>query len=289
MMAATDPKATVPKVCVIGSPISHSRSPLIHGYWLKKYDISGSYDRVEVKRDELLEFLDRIRKGELAGCNVTIPLKELAFDAVDQTDSQTCRLKSVNTIFMENGKLCGTSTDGMGFMANLRQTVPGWQTGSKHAVILGAGGAARGLVDALIADGAAGVSIVNRTLARAKVIAEDYPGKATTHAWDTINDLLATTDLLVNSTSLGMTGQPSLEISLDKLKPGAIVTDIVYTPLRTDLLCQAAARGHPVVEGLGMLLHQAVPGFEKWFGTRPEVTDELHDLIVADITGKQAG
>lgn len=281
--------ATAPRVCVIGSPISHSRSPLIHGYWLKKYTISGSYDRVEVKSDELSAFLDRIRQGELAGCNVTIPLKELAFDAVDQTDDQTRRLKSVNTIFMENGRLCGTSTDGMGFMANLRQMVPGWQTGSKHVVMLGAGGAARGLVDTLIADGAARVSIVNRTLTRAETIAQDYPGKTAAEPWDAINDLLATTDLLVNSTSLGMTGQPPLEVPLDELKPGAVVTDIVYTPLRTDLLCQAAARGHRVVEGLGMLLHQAVPGFEKWFGTKPEVTDELHELIAADITGKQAG
>ena len=282
MMAATAPKA-----CVIGSPICHSRSPLIHGYWLKKHDISGSYDKVEVIPDELTGFFNRIRRGDFAGCNVTIPLKELAFDAVDQTDDQTRRLKSVNTVYMQDGKLCGTSTDGMGFMANLRQTVSGWQTGSKHVVILGAGGAARGLVDALITDGADRVSIVNRTLERAEAIAADYPGRATARSWHSLNDLLPATDLLVNSTSLGMAGQPPLEVCLDELKPEAVVTDIVYTPLRTDLLSQASARGHRIVEGLGMLLHQAVPGFEKWFGTRPEVTDELHDLIAADITGGQ--
>ncbi|MDH3741924.1 MAG: shikimate dehydrogenase [Hyphomicrobiales bacterium] len=280
---------TAPKACVIGSPISHSRSPLIHGYWLKKHGISGSYDRIEVKPDQLAGFLDRIRQGELAGCNVTIPLKELAFEAVDRTDDQTRRLKSVNTIFMEGGKLCGTSTDGMGFMANLCQTVPGWHTASKHLVILGAGGAARGLVDALITDGADRVSIVNRTLERAEAIAADYPGKATARTWSSLNDLLPVADLLVNSTSLGMTGQPPLELPLDGLKREAVVADIVYVPLQTDLLRQAAERGHQVVEGLGMLLHQAVPGFEKWFGTRPEVTDELRDLIIADITGRQAG
>lgn len=281
--------ATAPKACVIGSPISHSRSPLIHGYWLKKHNISGSYDRIEVKPDDLSCFFDRIRKGELAGCNVTIPLKELAFGQVDHTDEQTQRLKSVNTVYMQGGKLCGTSTDGMGFMANLRQTVPGWQTRSKHVVILGAGGAARGLVDALITDGAAKITLINRTVERAEAIAADYPDRVDPHGWQALDHALSVTDLLINSTSLGMTGQPPLEVSLDELKPGAVVTDIVYTPLRTELLSQAATRGHPVVEGLGMLLHQAVPGFEKWFGARPEVTDELHDLIVADITGEQAG
>ena len=280
---------TAPKACVIGSPISHSRSPLIHRYWLKKHGISGSYDRIEVRPDELDKFLERIRQGELAGCNVTIPLKELAFDAVDQTDEQTRRLKSVNTIYMEDGQLCGTSTDGMGFMANLYQTVPGWRCRSKHVVILGAGGAARGLIDALIADGVSTITLINRTVERAEAIAADYPDQVDPHGWDGLGHALPLTDLLINSTSLGMTGQPPLQVALDRLKPGAVVCDIVYTPLRTDLLCQAAACGHQVVEGLGMLLHQAVPGFEKWFGTRPEVTDELHDMIAADITGKQAG
>ncbi|NNE21608.1 MAG: shikimate dehydrogenase [Rhizobiales bacterium] len=278
---------TAPKACVIGSPISHSRSPLIHGYWLKKHDISGSYDRIEVKPDQLDGFLDRIRQGELAGCNVTIPLKELTFEAVDQTDDQTRRLKSVNTVYMLDGKLCGTSTDGAGFMANLRQTVPDWRTRSKHAVILGAGGAARSLVEALINDGAATITIINRTVERAEAIAADYPDRVDPHGWYAIEHALPVTDILINSTSLGMTGQPPLEVCLDGLKSTAVVTDIVYTPLRTELLNQASSRGHTVVEGLGMLLHQAVPGFEKWFGIRPEVTDDLHDLIAADITGRQ--
>ncbi len=261
---------------------------MIHGYWLKKYAISGSYDPLEVKPDELPGFLNRIRQGEFAGCNVTIPLKELAFELVDHTDPETSRLKSVNTIFLQDGDLCGTSTDGAGFMANLHQTVPGWTVRSRHVVLLGAGGAARGLVDALLGDGAAHVSIVNRTLARAQAIADDDPQHCTAHDWSALPALLADADLVINSTSLGMAGQPPLEISLDGLKLDAVVADIVYTPLQTELLRAAEARGYRTVEGLGMLLHQAVPGFEKWFGVRPEVTDKLRQLVIADITGTTA-
>lgn len=274
------------KACVIGSPISHSRSPLIHNYWLKHYRISGSYERIEIKPDELEAFLDRIRQGEFVGCNVTLPLKERACELVDMTDQQTRKLKSLNTIFMSDGKCWGISTDGSGFMANLVQSVPGWQIQSKHVLVLGAGGAARALVAALIDAGVDRISIANRTLQRAEKICADYMDRVSAISWDALEGALPNTDLLVNSTSLGMTGQPSLDISIQKLKPRAVVADIVYAPLETQLLHQAAALGYRCVDGLGMLLHQAVPGFEKWFGVRPEVTAALRNIIADDIIGR---
>ncbi len=280
--------STLRKACVIGSPVSHSRSPLIHSYWLKKYGITGTYDRVEVLPDQLAAFLQRIRGGELAGCNVTIPLKERAFELVDCTNEQTGKLKSLNTIFMSQGMLCGISTDGAGFMANLADAVKGWSCTSKHVVILGAGGAARALVAALADAGVGGIKIVNRTMTRAEAISTEFQDKVKAHSWDDLTDLLGNADLLINSTSLGMTGQPPLVVSVERLKPEAVVADIVYAPLETELLRRARQLGHRCVDGLGMLMHQAVPGFEKWFGIRPEVTDELREIIAADITGRQA-
>ena len=277
-----------PRACVIGSPIAHSRSPMIHGHWLKTYGISGSYDKIEVTPDTLDDFLKRIRNGEFAGCNATIPLKELVFEKADWTDPATRRLKSANTVFMDGGKLCAISTDGLGFMASLQHSAPHWSSADAVAVILGAGGAARSIIDALIHDGVTMVYIVNRTIARAKTIVADYPDHACAVVWSELTTVLPAADLLINSTSLGMAGQPPLDIDLSGLKPTAIITDIVYTPLETDLLRQAAARGNPCVDGLGMLLHQAVPGFEKWFGVWPEVTAELRNLVVADILGQDS-
>lgn len=271
------------RACVIGSPIAHSRSPLIHRYWLKKHGISGRYDKIEVTPSELEVFFDRIRSGEIAGCNITIPLKELAFQAVGRTDALTARLKSVNTVYVDGGQLVGTSTDGIGFMANLRQTITDWQTDGQAVTMLGAGGAARALTATLIDAGVARIVIANRTMSRAEAIAAEHDARVSTCDWSDLPDSLADTDLLVNSTSLGMERQPPLELSLETLRPNAVVADIVYAPLETDLLKQAARRGHRCVDGLGMLLHQAVPGFEKWFGIRPEVTAELRDIIAADI------
>ncbi len=271
------------RACVIGSPIAHSRSPLIHGYWIKNHGIPGRYDKSEVTPSELGAFLDRIRSGEIAGCNITIPLKELAFKAVDRTDALTARLKSVNTVYMDGGQLVGTSTDGIGFMANLRQTITDWHADGQSVTMLGAGGAARALTVTLIEAGVARIVIANRTMSRAEAIAAEHDDRVSTCDWAALPDTLADTDLLVNSTSLGMERQPPLELSLETLRPNAVVADIVYAPLETDLLKQAALRGHRCVDGLGMLLHQAVPGFEKWFGVRPEVTAELRDIIAADI------
>ena len=278
-----------PRACVIGNPIAHSRSPLIHGYWLNKYGISGSYERVKVTPNRLETFLDELRNGRWAGCNVTIPLKERAFELVDMSEEQTSRLKSVNTVYMADGKLCGISTDGAGFMASLHNTVPDWQSRSQKVTILGAGGAARALVAALVDAGVAGITIANRTVVRAEAISADYAGIVSGVAWDGIAGSLGDTDLLINSTSLGMTGQPPLDLPLKALKSHAVVADIVYAPLETDLLQRAAGLGHRCVDGLGMLLHQAVPGFEKWFGVKPEVTTELRDMVAADVLGQQAG
>ncbi len=271
------------KACVIGWPIGHSRSPLIHGYWLERYGIKGSYEQVPVRPEGLAEFLTRLAANGFAGCNVTLPHKEAAFRLVRAADAATQRLGVVNTVFERDGELLGTSTDGEGFLASLAAGRPGWRAKDQSVVILGAGGATRAIAGALIDAGAARIIVANRTRARAEDLRRDFGSRIESRAWTEAPALLERADLLVNTSSLGMTGQPPLALDLAALPKSAVVTDIVYTPLETDLLERAKARGNPVVPGLGMLLHQAVRGFELWFGTRPEVTAELHDLVAADI------
>jgi shikimate dehydrogenase len=271
------------KACVIGWPVSHSRSPLIHGYWLERYGIDGSYERVAVAPEEVANFLRRLGDNGYAGCNVTLPHKQAAFRAVRCADDATARLGVVNTVFHRDGGLWGTSTDGEGFLANLSSHVPGWRAVHGNTLILGAGGAARAIVGALLDAGSRRLVVVNRSLARAQELARDFGPRIEPREWTEVVTVLADADLVVNTTSLGMTGQPPLALDLGPLPKSAVVADIVYTPLETDLLRRARARGNPVVPGLGMLLHQAVRGFELWFGRRPEVTPELHDLIARDI------
>jgi len=271
------------KACVIGWPISHSRSPLIHGYWLKRYGIAGSYERLPVRPEELPAFFSSLMANGLAGCNVTLPHKEAAFRAVRTADAATARLGVVNTVFARDGELWGTSTDGEGFLASLAAGHPGWRAAGQNVVILGAGGATRAVVGALLDAGAGRLRIANRTRAKAEELRRDFGCRVEPHDWTEASDLLRHADLVINTTSLGMTGQPALEIDLGNLPSTALVTDIVYTPLETDLLKRAKARGNPIVPGLGMLLHQAVRGFELWFGTRPEVTDDLYGLVARDI------
>ena len=271
------------KACVIGWPISHSRSPLIHGFWLRHYGIAGSYERIAVPPDELQGFLKTLGEQGYAGCNVTLPHKEGAFRTVRSADAATTRLGVVNTVFHRDGELMGTSTDGEGFLANLSSHVPSLQLRDRNIVVLGAGGAARAIVGALLDAGSRQLIVLNRTLARAEEFRRDFGPRIVPREWSQAEMSLSNADLLVNTTSLGMTGQPALTLALDQLPKSAIVTDIVYTPLETDLLVRARARGNIVVPGLGMLLHQAVRGFELWFGTRPEVTAELHDLVARDI------
>ncbi|MGE3877190.1 MAG: shikimate dehydrogenase [Parvibaculaceae bacterium] len=271
------------KACVIGWPIAHSRSPLIHGYWLKRYGIDGSYERIAVPPAELPDFLGSLADKAYAGCNVTLPHKEGAFRAVHIADEATRRLGVVNTVFLRDGGLWGTSTDGEGFLANLTAHVPDWRAKDRTIVILGAGGAARAIVGALLDAGSRRLLVANRTPARAEELRRGFGSRVEPRDWRDVGKLLEDADLLVNTTSLGMTGQPPLALDLTRLPRSAIVTDIVYTPLETALLAEARARGNVVVPGLGMLLHQAVRGFELWFGRRPEVTRELHDLVARDI------
>ncbi len=271
------------KVCVIGWPISHSRSPLIHGHWLDQYDIDGIYERLPVEPGNLGMFLERVSSGELAGANVTIPHKESVFRLIEKTDPVARTLKAVNTIYIDNGQLAATNTDGYGFLANLKEGCPQWSPSGGPATILGAGGAARAIIYALLDAGVPEIRIVNRNIERARLLAADLCPDARIAPWDAVDSLLPNTHLLVNTTSLGMVGMPNLIIDSDLLPDDAIVTDIVYTPLRTKLLLAAGKRGLPTVDGLGMLLHQAVPGFEKWFGVRPDVTSSLRTLLIRDI------
>lgn len=278
--------APAPRACVIGYPIRHSRSPLIHGSWLARYGLEGSYDKLEVRPEELPAFLRGMRAQGIVGCNVTVPHKEAAFALVDGATERARRMEAVNTLWFDGDRLLGDNTDIEGFLANLDTSAPGWDRALGDVVVLGAGGAARGIVSGLLERHARRIHVVNRTPERAGALARRLGPPVEAARWEDLSRLLAGADLLVNTTAAGMEGKPALDVDLATLKRGALVHDIVYVPLETGLLRQARERGHPVVDGLGMLLHQAVPGFEHWFGVRPEVTPALRTLIVADIEGR---
>lgn len=271
------------KACVIGWPIAHSRSPLIHGYWLKRYGIEGSYVRVPVEPRNLAGFIGSLREQGFEGCNVTIPHKEACFHLVTSADDTTRRLGVVNTVYHRDGKLLGTSTDGEGFLASLLAAVPDFAAAAAPAMILGAGGSATAIAAALLEAGVPEIRLANRTLERAEQLRGHLGTRIAPVSWDQAPDRFQDCGLLVNTTSLGMQGQPELDISLDRLPLHAVVSDIVYVPLETKLIRRARQRGHRTVGGLGMLLHQAVRGFHLWFGVQPEVTRELHDLVAADV------
>jgi len=276
------------KAFILGHPIKHSRSPLIHGYWLKTYGIGGSYEPIDVAPVDFGAFLKSFPERGFSGGNVTIPHKEAAFAGVARRTQRAERLGAVNTLWLEDGVLWGDNTDVLGFMANLDLSLgTGWEQDVDTALVLGAGGAARGVVAGLQDRPLRRILVANRTLAKAQDLArglEGY-GAATLEAlaWEDLDRVLSGSQLIVNTTSLGMAGQPPLHMDLAKAPRGAIVSDIVYVPLKTPLLAAAEARGLRTVDGLGMLLHQAVPGFERWFGLRPEVTPDLRALIVADV------
>lgn len=279
---------TLLRAGVVGHPVKHSRSPIIHGYWLEQFGINGRYDRYDVKPEDFSHFVKTLSEQGLQGVNVTIPHKEAAFLALDEATDRARRLKAANTLWFENGKLWGDNTDSIGFLANLDQGHPGWDINAKSALILGAGGAARAIIAGLQERNIEKITIVNRTRERAEELALMSGGQVAIAEWSKLSFQLESADLVVNTTSLGMSGQPDLDLSLDPLGKNALVTDIVYVPLETNLLKQARLRGNPVVDGLGMLLHQAVPGFEHWFGKRPVVTDELRHLVEDHITGIRA-
>ncbi len=277
--------AEMRKAFVIGHPIAHSRSPKIHGYWLKSYDISGSYEAIDVAPDDLPAFLSALREKGFEGGNVTIPHKEAVFAAVNRRDAAAEQIGAVNTLWFDEGNLCAGNTDAHGFAANLDEYVPGW-AGNGPAVVLGAGGAARAVIHALKERGVRDIRIVNRTRARAEELRNQFGAGVSAHGSEATDELSTDTGLLINTTALGMHGNEGLPADPASLPAHAIVTDIVYVPLETPLLAAARQRGLKTVDGLGMLLHQAVPGFERWFGRRPEVTPELRALVVADLGAK---
>ncbi|MFG1360767.1 shikimate dehydrogenase [Xanthobacter pseudotagetidis] len=274
------------RVCITGQPVSYSRSPLLHGFWLKEHGIDGFYGREEVPPDTAADFYRSLAARGYAGCNVTAPNKEIAFSVLDEADPSAVALGAANTLWLEDGRLCGANTDGYGFLANLDATVPGWEGARRLALVLGAGGASRAVVRGLVERGFERVLLVNRTLARAEEVAKPFPGKVHPKGWEAVPAALAAADILVNTTSLGMKGAEPMAIDLSPLRDEAVVSDVVYVPLVTPLLKLARARGLRTVDGLGMLLHQGVPGFERWFGVRPEVSDALRAVIIEDLRAK---
>lgn len=272
------------KAFVIGHPVAHSRSPLIHGHWLREHGIAGSYERIDVAPEALSDFLAGFRARGYVGGNVTVPHKEAVFRLLADVTAEARRLGAVNTLVSDGGSLRGHNTDGAGFVASLDEAVgPRWEDGVAPAIVVGAGGAARAIVAALLDRGIARVVVANRTPARAGEVRTLDPGRIAVATFEDLPEILRTSRLVVNTTTLGMIGQPPLDLPLAQLPADAIVADIVYVPRRTPLLLAAEARGLRTVGGLGMLLHQAVPGFEAWFGTRPRVTAELRALVEADI------
>lgn len=268
---------------VCGYPIKHSRSPVIHGYWLKQYGIAGSYRAIEVTPGDFPEFLAGMARQGLVGGNITLPHKQAALDLVDEADAPARKIGAVNTVWLEGGRLRGTNTDWLGFAASMDASAPGWDRAGK-AVILGAGGAARGILYALASRGMTGTTLVNRTVARASALAEAFaPTVGRACGWDELPAALAGADLVINTTSVGMDGGAEAMVDLDPVAAGAIVSDIVYVPLETPLLREARIRDLRIVDGLGMLLHQAAPGFERWFGVRPQVTDSLRQAVLDDL------
>ena len=271
-----------PAACLIGWPAAHSRSPLIHHYWLRTLGIAGGYVIEAVPPDEFKDFIFRLSLRGFVGANVTIPHKELAL-ALSKPDERARAVGAANTLWFENGELCSTNTDVEGFINNLDASAPGWD-GCEDALVLGAGGAAHAVVFGLLDRGIKRVHLANRTIARARALADQFGANVLPVAWDAQGDILPRSGLLVNTTSLGMKGQPPLELDVGRLPSHAVVADLVYVPLDTRLLTAARARGLKTADGLGMLLHQAVRGFELWFGRRPEVTVELRALVEADLT-----
>lgn len=274
------------RACVTGYPITHSRSPLLHGYWLEHYGIDGAYGREEVPAVEAAAFYRGLGERGYVGCNVTLPNKEIAFSVLDEADESAAALGAANTLWLEGGRLHGANTDGYGFLANLDAGAPGWDEQRRMVVVLGAGGASRAVVHALASRGFARIILANRTLSRAEAVAAPYGEQVRPLPLGDVGQVLADADVVVNCTSLGMKGSDPLDLDLAPLPPRAVVTDIVYVPLKTPFLRAADARGLRTVDGLGMLLHQGVPGFERWFGVRPEVTVGLRDLLVSDLKAK---
>ena len=269
---------------VMGWPIGHSRSPQLHGHWLRRYGIDGAYLPLAVSPDRLEAALRGLPALGFRGCNVTIPHKEAVAGLVDTMDPAARRIGAVNTVTVApDGTLAGSNTDGFGFLENLKQGAAHWRADAGPALVIGAGGAARGILAALLDDGAKKIRLANRTEERARDLAQSLDSQRIEPVrWEERTDAMADVTLLVNTTSQGMEGQPSLDLPLAALPGKAVVTDLVYTPLMTPLLAAAADRGNPIVDGVGMLLHQARPGFAAWFGVDPVVDSALRQAVLGD-------
>lgn len=281
----TDPLPTqpahVPLAGVIGMPIAHSRSPRLHGHWLRRYGLAGHYIPMPVHPEHLAEVLRALPRMGFVGLNVTIPHKEAVLTLADAVTDRAALIGAANTlIFRPDGKIHADNTDGYGFIANLRQNAPDWRAEAGPAAVIGAGGASRAIVVSLLDSGVKELRVANRTRLRADQLRAEFGPRLVVYDWAQAGNMLDGAATVVNASSLGMEGKPPLRLPLDALSADALVTDLVYTPLMTPLLTAARARGCRVVDGLGMLLHQAAPGFERWFGRRPEVDDDLRRAVL---------
>ncbi|MBL0374155.1 shikimate dehydrogenase [Rhizobium sp. KVB221] len=278
-------ETSLTKAFVCGHPIKHSRSPKIHNYWLRNFELHGHYEAVDVEPGNFAGFISALKSGEsgYVGGNVTIPHKERAFHLADLPDDLAKELGAANTLYMDRGQLCATNTDGYGFLSNLDEQAPGWDDTRNIAVVFGAGGASRAIVQAVRNRGFREIHVLNRTVGRAQELADLFGPRIHAGPIDALVERMAGANLFVNTTSLGMDDSGAFDIDFTPMAESGLVTDIVYVPLMTPFLSQAKQQGRRVADGLGMLLHQAVPGFEKWFGKRPEVTAALRSLIVDDL------
>lgn len=274
--------AKIPLAGVIGHPIAHSRSPALHGFWLRRYGVKGHYIPMDVAPADLEATLRHLPKIGFVGLNVTIPHKEAVLKIADVITDRAALIGAANTlIFRKDGKIHADNTDGAGFIANLRQSAPDWVPAAGPAAVFGAGGAARAVVAALIEVGVPEIRISNRSRPRAEALRADFGAKLVVYDWVQAANMLEGAATVINTTSLGMAGKPEFRVPLDALEPGAVVNDLVYNPLKTQFLQEAEARGAVTVDGLGMLLHQAAPGFERWFGPNPAVDDETRQAVLS--------
>ncbi len=272
----------IPRAAVIGNPISHSLSPKLHGHWLQRYGLQGEYSAIQVTEDDLEKTLRDLPKRGFIGANVTLPHKVSVMQFADQITDRATLIGAANTlIFKEDGRIFADNTDGYGFMANLRQGAPAWDPKAGPAAIFGAGGAARAIIVALADAGVPEIILSNRTRPKAEALKSDFGARIRVVDWVQAGTMLTDATTVINTTSLGMKGAQEFKVPLDDLQPDAVVTDIVYNPLQTDFLKSAAAAGCVTVDGLGMLLHQGVPGFERWFGKRPEVDELTRRAVLA--------
>jgi shikimate 5-dehydrogenase len=279
----TDLVQSAPRACIIGHPVAHSRSPMVHGFWLKELSLAGDYTREDVRPEDLPGFIASLRERGYVGANVTVPHKEAVLGLADVVSETARAMGAANTLWFEDGLLHADNTDVTGFLANLDERAPGWDRRAGTATVLGAGGAARAVIFGLLARGFSTIHLVNRNEERSLALKAAFGPAVKPCGWDALDAALPATNLLVNTTSLGMSGQPPLVVDLAPLPDTALVHDIVYIPLTTGLLSAARARGLATVDGLGMLLHQAVPGFSHWFGRTPAVTEDLRAILVRDI------